>query len=63
MALVCVRGVRECDGCSACDGESDRVCPVCGKECELIYKSADGDIVGCDNCIRIEFAEDALDAT
>ena len=26
-------------------------CPVCGEETDTIYKSKDGDIVGCDNCI------------
>ena len=28
------------------------ICPVCGEECETIYKSKDYDIVGCDECIR-----------
>ena len=28
-------------------------CPVCGKECECIFKhKATGEIVGCDNCIE-----------
>lgn len=28
------------------------VCPVCGEECETIYKSNDnGEVVGCDQCI------------
>ena len=27
-------------------------CPICGEECETIYKSKDYDIVGCDECIR-----------
>lgn len=27
-------------------------CPVCGSECEDIYYSTDGDIVGCDDCIK-----------
>lgn len=26
-------------------------CPVCGEECDTIYKNADLDIVGCDNCV------------
>ncbi len=26
-------------------------CPVCGEECDMIYRH-DGDIVGCDNCIE-----------
>ena len=29
-------------------------CPLCGKECESIYKNKDtGEIVGCENCIEI----------
>jgi hypothetical protein len=30
--------------------ESPR-CPVCGSECETVYKK-DFEIIGCDNCIR-----------
>ena len=28
------------------------ICPVCGEECEDIYKDKDLNIVGCDICIR-----------
>ena len=27
------------------------VCPVCGEECEWIYKK-DGEVLGCDNCVE-----------
>lgn len=27
-------------------------CPICGQECETIYRDADYEIVGCDECIR-----------
>ena len=27
------------------------VCPVCGKECDTVYKR-DGEILGCDVCVR-----------
>ncbi len=27
-------------------------CPVCGRECMTIYRDRDGEIVGCDDCIR-----------
>lgn len=27
-------------------------CPICGSECEDIYYDSDGDIVGCEKCIR-----------
>lgn len=28
------------------------ICPVCGRETDTFYKDKDGDIVGCDECIR-----------
>lgn len=28
------------------------ICPVCGAECEKIIYSTQGDIVGCDECIK-----------
>lgn len=27
-------------------------CPVCGEETDTLYKNAEGEIVGCDACIR-----------
>lgn len=37
------------------------VCPVCGKECETLFKDWNGDIVGCDNCItQINYWEIAI---
>ena len=32
-------------------------CPVCGEECEIIYKQ-DGKVIGCDQCIDSEDAYD-----
>ena len=32
-------------------------CPVCGAECDKVYK-LDDDIVGCDVCIKESWAED-----
>lgn len=26
-------------------------CPICSEECEWIYKDANNEIVGCDNCV------------
>lgn len=53
MAMICVNGCRECDGCMACQHDPEPICcEVCGKEVEHLYKNADGDVVGCDNCIR-----------
>ena len=31
-------------------------CPVCGSECEEIYFNEDGDIFGCDDCVRTKSA-------
>ena len=27
------------------------VCPICGAETDTYYKNADGEIVGCDECV------------
>lgn len=31
----------------------DPVCPVCGKECEIIYTDKDGEAFGCDECVTL----------
>lgn len=36
------------------------LCPVCGEECETIYRK-DSDILGCDNCVEAMDAWEALD--
>ena len=31
-------------------------CPVCGEEWnEIVYRNLDGEIVGCENCIKMEY--------
>lgn len=27
-------------------------CPICGRECEDIYIDSEGEVAGCNNCIR-----------
>jgi hypothetical protein len=27
------------------------ICPLCESECQTIYRSCDGDILGCANCV------------
>lgn len=49
MSAICVTGCKECDGRMRCKGESPS-CPVCGEECGYYYK-AEGEIVGCENCV------------
>lgn len=36
------------------------ICPVCGEECETIYRK-DSEILGCDNCVEAIDAREALD--
>lgn len=28
------------------------ICPICGGECEIVYKDKTGDIVGCNECLE-----------
>ena len=34
-------------------------CPICGEECETLYKDRSGEVFACDNCVS---AQDAWDA-
>ena len=27
------------------------ICPICGEECDTVFKTAWGAVVGCDNCL------------
>jgi len=36
--------------------EKRPICPVCGKDCDTVYKDAHGDICGCDRCIEMRDA-------
>lgn len=56
MAMICVSGCRECDGCGMCDKESEVIgyCVVCD---EAIYAGEeyygfDGDLVHDDHLIE-----------
>lgn len=33
-------------------------CPICGSECETIYRNGGHEIVGCDECISVYDAEE-----
>lgn len=54
MAYNCIRiSGKECDGCMRCQPDDEYYCPVCGEEVDdTIYVSLDGEIVGCENCVR-----------
>ena len=64
MAMVCVIGGRECDGCSRCFRDDPvYTCPVCGTELDphdKVYKTDSGEIAGCEYCINIIRAYIAL---
>lgn len=32
--------------------QEEPVCPICGQECERVFKDKTGDIVGCDVCLE-----------
>ena len=36
-------------------------CPVCGQECEIVYRNRYGEIIGCDDCIDAVDAWEVLD--
>lgn len=63
MAYRCIKNhARECDGCMACKPERHYYCPICGDEVtETVYVAADGEVVGCDNCIQTKDPEDMID--
>lgn len=52
VAMICVYG-GECNGCMRCQQDPEPIyCEICGEEVEYLYKNADGEVVGCDNCIK-----------
>lgn len=64
MAMHCVYGGRECDGCMRCQPEEKiYYCPICGGELgggDDIILNNEGEIVGCENCIRRKEAYEVL---
>lgn len=37
--------------------EDDPVyCPVCGEECDKVVINENNEVIGCDQCLRIEYA-------
>lgn len=45
--------IRNCELTGYPDGKEPTYphCPVCGEECETIYRTSDFGIVGCDVCL------------
>lgn len=52
MALSCINVARECNGCMRCRDDEDIFCPICDNRVdEILYVNAEGETVGCENCI------------
>jgi hypothetical protein len=32
--------------------DDEPICPMCGDRCDTIYKNREGEIVGCDECLK-----------
>ena len=45
--------IRNCERTGYPDGKEpvSPICPVCGRECETVFKDISGEIVGCDECL------------
>lgn len=63
MAYYCRKGYKdECDGCGDCNEGRIPICPVCGEVVhETVYKTIEGDIFGCENCVECCDPEELLE--
>jgi hypothetical protein len=54
--------IRNCEETGYPDRREDRepTCPMCGRRCDTIYKDRDGDIFGCDECVKDVDAWEAM---
>ncbi|MCM1439196.1 MAG: hypothetical protein NC131_08340 [Roseburia sp.] len=54
--------IQNCERTGYPDGRAPDypICPICGAECDTIYKDRDGTIFGCDECVSSVDAWDAL---
>lgn len=58
MAMTCVNGARECDGCMMCLPEPEpEPCPCCGSEDYDVCYRQGGDWIGCDKCITADWVQ------
>lgn len=52
MALTCVNGCKECDGCMECQAnDSAMKCDVCGHEIYDIYYNMNDEVL-CEECMK-----------
>ena len=63
MSYHCTRGGGECSGCMECKGEDkEYYCPICGEPVEeTVYVDANGDVIGCENCVAAKEPWEVLD--
>lgn len=63
--MRCTRGDCDCDGCGKCQEEEPLLhCPVCGAELmsmDLLYRTADQEIFGCENCVQAVYVYKVID--
>lgn len=52
--------IENCERTGYPDGKEPEypICPMCGRECEDIFFSADAEILGCDECVTSKTAWD-----
>ena len=45
--------IENCERTGYPDGKKPRwpICPICGEECDIVYRNRDREIVGCGECI------------
>jgi hypothetical protein len=71
VAMACINGGRECDGCMRCQPDEEYECPVCGTGLfadDEVFLNSENCIVGClcceydnyDGSFRAVRAEDVL---
>lgn len=58
MALACITGGKECDGCGQCQVRSAaRRCPFCGELADRLYTRC-GEVIGCECCVETATPEE-----
>ena len=53
--------IRNCERTGYPDGKEPTYprCPICGEECETLYKDRSGEVFACDNCVSTQNAWDS----
>ena len=50
--------IENCERTGYPDGKDPEfpICPICGKECDTVYRNSDREIVGCSECVTTDDA-------